>query len=171
MTVLPTEALNLLQELSLDSPKSADAVKVLRQLHMKGFRLAVDRQGNGDVTLDEAGLLRLVTAIIHEAQVSQVDVPKPEVPAICRPATSSSSLSHIPSIPGLDLKRPLEWYQEMQEAMHVMLAEVDQVRANKSLTPQARFNAENTLWANFQTKYPSELKCGVDIFSDQFATL
>jgi hypothetical protein len=169
MTAPLTEALDLLQQLSLDSPKSADAVRVLRQLHVKGFRLAVDRQ-NGDVRLDEAGFLRLVTAIIREAQFAKIDdaTPAPSVPH--GTAAASSSLSSLPSIPGYNPIRPLEWYQEMQQSMHDMLAKVDQVRANKSLTSQARFNAENALWADFQTKYPSELKCGVDIFSDQFAT-
>lgn len=53
--------------------------------------------------------------------------------------------------------------------MFVMLAEVDKVRADTALTPEARFNTENALWTEFQTKYPSELRCGVDIFSDTFA--
>lgn len=169
MTAFSTEALDLLQQLSLDSPQTVDAVKVLRQLHMKGFRLAVDRQ-NGDVTLDEAGLLRLVNAIIREAQSSNDTSPKSVEPVAHLSASVSTSLCAVPSIPGYNPVRPVEWYQEMQQAMHDMLAEVDQVRGNKNLTSQARFNAENALWADFQTKYPSELKCGVDIFSDQFAT-
>lgn len=167
VTVVPSEALNLLQQLSLDSPKSGDAVKVLRQLHVKGFRLAVDRHPNGEVTLDEAGLLRLVTAIIRELRSSKEDGAAPDAHLS---STETSSLSPIPSIPGYNPTRSLDWYHEMQDAMHAMLAEVDKVRSNKTLAPQARFNAENALWAEFQTKYPSELKCGVDIFSDKFAT-